>query len=139
MAVLIGQPAGSWAGSADGVISAPDAFTASQDGSVILIDIRSPSEWDQTGIPQGAHAVTMHDDGGPAAFLDNVRKTVGGDTSAPIALICARGVRTKWAQRFLTSNGFTNVLNVSEGMFGRGSNPGWLKRDLPISSWQKQE
>lgn len=138
-AVISIFPVLAWAGSSDGTISAPDAYTASSEGSVTLIDIRRPSEWNQTGIPQGAQAITMHDDDGPSAFLENIRKAVNGDTSAPIALICARGVRTKWAQRFLTANGFTNVLNVSEGMFGRGSKPGWLKRELPVSSWYAPE
>lgn len=120
--------------SSDGTISATDAYKASQEGAVTLIDIRRPSEWSDTGIPQGAQAITMHDENGPASFLENIRKAVNGDQTAPIALICARGVRTRWAQRFLTANGFTNVLNVSEGMFGRGSKPGWLRRDLPVST-----
>lgn len=125
--------------SSDGTISATDAYKANQEGAVTLIDIRRPSEWNDTGIPEGAQAITMHDENGPASFLENIRKAVNGDQSAPIALICARGVRTQWAQRFLTANGFTNVLNVSEGMFGRGSKPGWLKRDLPVSSWNSAE
>ena len=29
--------------------------------------------------------------------------------------------------------GFTNVMDVAEGMFGRGkTQPGWLKRGLPV-------
>lgn len=127
------------AGSSDGTISATDAYKASQEGAITLIDIRRPSEWDDTGIPDGAKAITMHDANGPTSFLENIRKAVNGDQSTPIALICARGVRTQWAQRFLTANGFTNVLNISEGMFGRGNKPGWLKRDLPISSWNSKE
>lgn len=131
---LIGlAPALALAASKKETLSAPDAYTANKDGSVMLIDIRSPSEWADTGVPEGARAITMHDENGPAGFLENIRKAVNGDQSTPIALICARGVRTRWAQRFLTANGFTNVLDVSEGMFGRGSNPGWLKRDLPVS------
>jgi len=126
-------PAVALAASKGEILSAPDAYQGIQDGSVMLIDIRRPSEWESTGIPEGAQPITMHDENGPAAFLENIRKAVNGDQSAPIALICARGVRTRWAQRFLTANGFTNVLNVSEGMFGRGRAPGWLGRELPVT------
>ena len=36
-------------------------------------------------------------------------------------------------QKYLTANGFSQVTNISEGMMGRGPNPGWLARDLPIT------
>jgi len=113
--------------------AAAEAERDNQDGKIVLIEIRRPSEWERTGIPEGAKPNTMHDQNGTASLRENIRTAVNGDQSPPIALICARGVRTRWAQRFLTANGFTNVLNVSEGMFGRGNDPGWLKRDLPVS------
>ena len=41
-------------------MSAPDAFLAVSNDDMIMIDIRSPGEWDQTGVAQGAVALTMH-------------------------------------------------------------------------------
>lgn len=98
----------------------------------MLLDIRSPPEWAETGIPDSGRAITLHDPQGKAGFLEAVKKAVNGNYSHPIALICAVGGRSHWAQRFLTQNGFTDVSDVSEGMMGRGADrPGWIKRGLP--------
>lgn len=128
LAAALPLPAAAGAGK---TFTAPEALAAAQSGAVTLIDIRRPSEWRETGLPVEALGVTMHDPRGPQGFLDAVLTAVDGDRSKPIALICARGVRTKWAQRFLRANGFETVVDVSEGMAGRGAAPGWLKRGLP--------
>jgi len=115
------------------IIPADEAFTLLINKKLILIDIRSPKEWAESGIPKGAKAITMHKPGGKTAFLRAVQDAVAGNSDQPIALICAVGGRSKWARRFLADNGFTNVADVSEGMFGRGSGkPGWIKRGLPV-------
>ena len=121
---------------ADGpIISAPAAQERMSDGELLLIDIRSPREWSQTGIPKGALPITMHNPEGKRAFLDAIDAAVDGDRSREIALICAVGGRSRWAQGFLAKHGFTRVADVSEGMHGRGSrNPGWIKRGLPVQS-----
>lgn len=119
----------SWAGHR---LSAPQAHAAVKAGSLVLIDIRSPREWKQTGVPQGAKLVTIHHPRGARGFLEDILKAAGGDKSRPIALICAVGNRSSRGKRFLEARGFTNVHDVSEGMLGRGSQPGWLARKLPI-------
>ena len=63
---------------------------------------------------------------------------VKGDRSAPIALICRTGNRTTQVQRYLQSQGFTQVYNVREGMAGSGAGPGWLKRGLPVDTCTTQ-
>ena len=113
-------------------IHADEAYALVVNGKLTLIDVRSPQEWQKSEIPEGSLAITMHDPGGKEAFRDAVLKAVGGDKKRPIALICAVGGRSSWAQRYLKSEGFKTVFDVSEGMFGRGkSMPGWLKRGLP--------
>lgn len=119
-------------GAQDGIIDAPTAHRMLQAGSVTLIDIRRPSEWSVSGIPAGASAITMHDPGGPTEFLSAVLAAVGGDRAAPIALICATGIRSSWATSFLAAQGFTGVYNVREGVMGRGSQPGWIRQGLPM-------
>jgi rhodanese-related sulfurtransferase len=57
---------------------------------------------------------------------------VGGDKNKPIALICHSGSRTSHAQKFLQSQGFTQVYNVREGMAGSAAGPGWIRRGLPV-------
>jgi rhodanese-related sulfurtransferase len=41
-------------------------------------------------------------------------------------------------QRYLQSQGFTQVYNVKEGMAGSGAGPGWLKRGLPVDKCTTQ-
>lgn len=115
------------------VLSAPDAYDATRSGERLIIDIRRPDEWRETGIAQGALTVTMHRDGGPTAFLNAIDKSVDGRKDTPIALICASGSRSAWAQRFLAANGYSDVANIREGMLGRGSLPGWIERGLPTA------
>lgn len=47
------------------------------------------------------------------------------DKSKPILCICAGGVRSEKAARFLLSQNFEDVTNMAEGMRG------WQKRGLP--------
>ena len=68
------------------------------------------------------------------ALLDQVK----GDKNAPIALICRTGNRTTQVQRYLQSQGFTQVYNVKEGMAGSMAGPGWLRRGLPVESCTAQ-
>ncbi len=114
-------------------ISAIEAYNGMVNGSLTLIDIRSPGEWEKSGIPKGSIPITMHNPAGKAAFKNAVLEAVKGDKMRPIALICAVGGRSHWAQGYLKEHGFTQVADVAEGMFGRGKTmPGWLKRDLPV-------
>jgi len=120
---------------AGGDISAPDALAGAKAGKFRLIDIRTPQEWRQTGIAPGAAQIDFHR--GPEAFLQEILQLVGGDKNAPIALICRTGNRTTQAQRFLQENGFTQVLNVKEGMAGSSAGPGWLRQGLPVDACVK--
>lgn len=120
---------------AEKIVRADEAYELSIKNRLTVIDIRSPREWLESGVPKGARTITMHNPTGKRAFLETVRAAVAGDTARPIALICAVGGRSCWAQRFLTKNGFSRVSDISEGVFGRGKDkPGWLKRGLPVDS-----
>ncbi|MEM7633808.1 MAG: rhodanese-like domain-containing protein [Pseudomonadota bacterium] len=116
---------------ASGIMSAPDAMAAATRGEVVLVDIRTRGEWKQSGLAQPALAISMHE----AGFVRNLAKALGGDRSRPLALICAVGGRSAHMQRILATAGFTNVIDVSEGMFGSSAGPGWLKRGLPVKDW----
>lgn len=126
---LLVAPLGAWAGER---LTAPEAHARAQAGKLLIIDVRSPAEWRQTGVAQGARRVTIHNPQGASGFLKEMLAAVGGDKSKPIAIICARGGRSARANRFLAAKGFTQVLDISEGMLGRGSQPGWIARGLPL-------
>ncbi|MFL4468544.1 rhodanese-like domain-containing protein [Tateyamaria armeniaca] len=115
----------------DGTLSVPDAHKAAVSGTALLIDIRRPDEWQRTGVGEGAIALDMRRDDFTEALLAQTE----GRTDAAIALICARGVRSRGLTRRLTSAGFTNIIDVPEGMLGSGAGPGWLKRGLPVVAW----
>ncbi|KIC51482.1 hypothetical protein RA29_05115 [Tateyamaria sp. ANG-S1] len=116
---------------AEGTLSVPDAHAAALSGRVLLIDIRRPDEWRRTGVGEGAVPIDMR----RKDFEDVLLTHTAGRTDAPVALICARGVRSRGLSRRLTAAGFTAIIDVPEGMLGSGAGPGWLKRGLPIVAW----
>lgn len=109
-------------------LTAPEAHAAAKAGDIILIDIRRPDEWARTGSPEGGHRVDLRD----ADFADRLSGLAEGDRSAPIALICARGVRSARVANQLAQAGFTNIIDVPEGMLGSGAGEGWIRRGLPV-------
>lgn len=117
---------------AGATLSAPEAYEQTKSGQVTLIDIRTPPEWRQTGVADGARLIDMRHPKGPEGFVAEVLAQVDGNKDAPIALICRTGNRTTQVQRELEARGFTKVYNVKEGMVGSGAGPGWLKRGLPV-------
>ena len=112
----------------DSRITAPDALAAVEAGAITLVDIRRPDEWALTGIGRGARPLDMRRGDFEAALLELVK----GDRTAPIALICARGVRSRGMAKRLAQAGFTHVIDVPEGMMGSGAGPGWIARGLPV-------
>ena len=111
-------------------LTVAQAHQAAANGEVVLVDIRTPREWAQTGVPEGAHAIDMRRDD----FLAALSQVAGTDKGRPIAVICARGVRSARLSRALTEAGYTNIVDVPEGMLGSGAGPGWLKTGLPVVS-----
>ena len=114
------------------IMTADEAKVRLERGQMMLIDVRSPQEWRQTGIAPGASTVTIHDPGGLPGFVEAVKVTVSGDLDKVIAVICASGGRSTIAHQALTEAGFTRVMNIREGMLGGPYGPGWLPRGLPV-------
>lgn len=115
-------------------VAAPEAWSQAQAGQLTLIDIRRPDEWKQTGVARGALEINMAHPQGAAGFVKQVEAELGGNKHAPVGLICRTGNRTTQMQKVLTDAGFTNVVNIKEGMAGSGAGPGWLARGLPTES-----
>ncbi len=106
------------------------------DGKLILVDIRTPPEWMQTGIAKGARLLNMQHPQGAEGFVAELLQIMGGDKNAPVALICRTGARTRQVQQYLQQmEKFTQVLDVNEGMAGSPSGPGWLRRGLPVETY----
>ena len=114
-------------------MSAPEAHAAADAGALTLVDIRTPQEWRQTGVPAGAYRVNMLQPAGNKGFVREILYLTGGDRSAPVGLICRTGNRSSQMQRVLSSEGFTTVYNVREGVAGSRAGPGWMRRGLPLA------
>jgi rhodanese-related sulfurtransferase len=114
-------------------ISAPEALQAARKGEVVLVDIRQPEEWKQTGVADGAKLIPMRHPEGGAGFVRDLLAAAKGDRNAPIALICRTGNRSAATAKALADAGFTRILDVSEGMAGSSAGPGWIRRDLPMT------
>ncbi len=114
-----------------GVLSVSEAHSAALAGDILLIDIRRPDEWTRTGIGEGAEPLDMRRED----FVTALSQLADGNTARPIALICARGVRSRRMTNILTEAGFGQIIDVPEGMLGSGAGPGWLKSGLPVVEW----
>jgi rhodanese-related sulfurtransferase len=106
------------------------AFRRAEAAEIILIDIRRPDEWLATGTGRGAHLIDLR----RPDFIETLSSLVNGDRTRPVALICAKGVRSARMANLLTRNDFTQVINVSEGMLGSSDGPGWIARGLPLAT-----
>jgi rhodanese-related sulfurtransferase len=99
------------------------------DKKAILVDIRTPEEWKETGVAEGAHKLDMND----PMFAAKLSKIVEGDRTKAIALICRTANRTRTVQAALMQQGgYSRVINVEGGMIGNSADKGWIARGLPV-------
>jgi rhodanese-related sulfurtransferase len=115
------------------VLTPDEARAMAGRGELTIIDIRLPVEWERTGLPQGALAISLQDQTlqPRGDFVADVLAALAHDPGRPIALICARGHRSAYARQLLLESGFSQVHDISEGMVGGEHGPGWLARALP--------
>jgi rhodanese-related sulfurtransferase len=100
----------------------------------VLIDIRQPEEWRETGMAPDAIGISMRHPGGADGFITDLLEAVNGDRDASIVLICRTGNRTAQVAEFLRERGFGNVRHVGEGMLGSRHGPGWIHSGLPVEA-----
>lgn len=100
-------------------------------GEILLVDIRRPDEWARTGIAEGAVPIDMR----APDFVDQVKAARQAEDQ-PIALICARGVRSRRVTNQFVEAGIGPVIDIPEGMLGSFTGPGWIKAGLPLVAWE---
>jgi rhodanese-related sulfurtransferase len=113
-------------------ISPPEAHTLAAERKAVLIDIRRPDEWADTGAPEHAVLIDMED----PMFAAKLNAAMGGDRTRPVALICRTANRTRVVQQALMQHGYTRVINVEGGMIGNASDKGWIAHGLPVTRQQ---
>jgi len=87
-----------------------------QEGAMV-IDIRRPEEWRETGVIEGSYLVTAFDEQGR---MTREFPTLFGaltDPQQPVVLICRTGNRTDALARMLVEQaGYEQVYNVTNGI-----------------------
>lgn len=130
--LVAGVAGGRWfnigASLSDGGLSVGDAHQRAVAGEILLIDIRRPDEWARTGVAAGAEPLDMR----LADFQDRLAVLMARRPGVPVAVICARGVRSRALSARLRQAGIDDVMDVPEGMLGSGAGPGWLAAGLPV-------
>ncbi|TAJ34018.1 rhodanese-like domain-containing protein [Bosea sp. (in: a-proteobacteria)] len=106
-------------------LPAREAFELLRAGRIVLVDIRSPGEWADTGLPRGAIPydldATAFDVRLAGLRLDNPGKR--------IALIDRTGAQAAATVQKLGGRGWRDLVAVRGGMLGPG---GWLAEKLPV-------
>nr|CAA6806217.1 MAG: Unknown protein [uncultured Thiotrichaceae bacterium] len=111
------------------IMTAPEAQEAVKEGKMILLDIRTPEEWREDGVAEGAYPVDLS----AKNFGELLNKVLEQRDDKLLGMICATGGRTGYVMSVLAQNKLTGIVDVSEGMHGRFfGGPGWLKRGLPV-------
>jgi rhodanese-related sulfurtransferase len=118
-------------------MTAPEAHEKANKGEIVFVDIRTPEEWSQTGVPASAYTITMHQ--APEKFFSGILKAAGGDLSKPVAVICRTGNRSAMISEPLRQAGFKNVIDVGEGVVGGKRGRGWIARGLPLRQWSPDD
>ncbi|RKO65262.1 thiosulfate sulfurtransferase [Campylobacter sp. P255] len=79
-----------------------------------VVDIRTPKEWDYTGIIKNAAKISFYKEDGTLNenFLQEIKKL---KSIKPIALVCKSGARSAKASALLSQNGI-EVINLQGGM-----------------------
>lgn len=112
-------------------LSVREAHEAAKAGKLVLVDIRTPEEWADTGVPDGAIRLDMTG----SAFEVRLAALKLDHPGKPIALICRTGNRTSTLQKTLAARGWKELVDVRGGLLGNPRDKGWLAEGLPVTSY----
>ena len=100
--------------------------------SMPIIDIRTPSEWRQTGLLKGSIPIMFFDERGGYdlnRFLSQLQPLV--KKGEPFALICNSGSRTRLVANYLSQHYGYSVINLKGGIRYA------IAKRLPIEPYRK--
>ncbi|HRK24811.1 MAG TPA: rhodanese-like domain-containing protein [Beijerinckiaceae bacterium] len=120
-------PGAAWAQPDLPSASVAEAFAAAQDGRMVIVDIRRPEEWAETGVARGAVKLDMT----AADFPQRLMALRQASGNREIGIICRTANRTDYVQKALARHNI-RLVNIRGGMAGNPGNPGWIASGLPI-------
>lgn len=121
-------PASFVSAQAQAILSPREAHDAARAGTLLLIDIRTPEEWRDTGLPQGALALEAETPGFEVR-LAGLRLDHPGKR---IALIDRSGGLSSSLRDKLAGRRWREIVAVRGGMLGPA---GWLAEKLPVAPY----
>lgn len=104
----------------------------------VLIDVRTPLEWQRTGIVNQKNQsytillISIYNDTHMQneKFTEEIsNKITNFDTS--LFFLCKSGVRSSVAANLITGFGYLNCYSISDGFEGSNAGPGWKSNNLP--------
>lgn len=110
-------------------ISVREAHERAKSGALVLVDIRTPEEWADTGVPKDAIQLDMRE----PAFEAKLAALRAANPGKEIALICRTANRTARVQNTLSARGWNGLINVKGGLLGNPTDKGWLDEGLPVA------
>lgn len=103
-------------------ISADEARKRVDAGQTVLIDVRTPAEWTETGVAPGAKAIDMSS----PHFATDLKAVIDANPGKPLTLICRSGRRSAAVAEQLEKAGMSRIADVDGGMNA------WLGKGLPV-------
>lgn len=107
------------------------------DGRAVLVDVRTPEEWTQIGMPElgsiGKKVVALTwGVGSEAEFIHGLEQAVP-DKATPLFFICRSGMRSQKAAELAAQAGYQTLTNVVDGFEDKhGPGTGWKACGLPV-------
>lgn len=92
-------------------------------GRAVLIDIRTPAEWADTGVAQSARPIDMTSEG----FVTDLKSVIAENPGKKLAFICRSGNRSGQLTAQLEASGLTNIIDVA------GGTSAWIAEGLPMT------
>ena len=112
-------------------LSPREAYEGARSGTLFLVDIRTPDEWADTGVPQGAEKLDA-DGSGFEVRLAGLRLD---HPARRIALIDRTGSLSAAIRQKFAGRGWRDLVVVRGGMLGSPGEKGWLAEGLPVTPY----
>lgn len=99
----------------------PDQLQTMIDQGALVVDVRTPNEWDKTGIIPNSHKLMYYDEDGNSdaqKWLTQLR-ALKNSKDQPVVVVCHSGRRSAAVGQFLDNKvGMPNVYHLENGISG---------------------
>ena len=112
-----------------------EAYEKYKENNLLIVDVRTNKEWNETGVIPNSILVNMHDDNYQenSDFIEKVIQVLKSNAEKNITFICASGARSEIVASFFLDKGYKNISHIPEGIIGK-NNDGWLYLGYPLKS-----